>query len=116
VQCETTPASSTTSGYRPSFGGTYIYPYSAGASSNFAGTDYRVYEPHTVYRGAGAGQLVSPQGDTIAKAAPGRTSGPQPTGISAPTRPAGHAAQGTITGRSRSGFGSSFKSTGSGGK
>jgi uncharacterized protein YgiB involved in biofilm formation len=115
VQCETTPARSSTSGYRPVFAGTYLYPYAATANSNFAGGDHRVYQPYTVYQGANPGQLVTPQGDALSKAAPGRTSAPQQS-VDAPTRPAGHAAQGTITGRSRSGFGSSFKSTGHGGK
>ncbi len=116
VTCETTSTSSGSSGYRPTFGGTFIYPYTIGANSNFAGADYRVYQPHTVYQGAAAGQLVSPYGDRLPRSSPGRTTTPEPTGISAPARPMGYAAQGTITGRSRSGFGSSFKSTGSGGK
>ena len=114
IQCETT-SQSTIVGYRPRFGGVYLYPYESGAIGNFAGNDARVYQPHTVYQGANAGQFVTPQGKSVAQARSGLVSAPQPS-IDAPARPAGHAAEGTIRGRSQSGFGSTFKSTGSGGK
>ena len=115
VTCETAPASGT-SGHRPVFGGTYLYPYSAHATSNFAGNDYRVYQPHTVYQGLSSGQVVTPQGEAVSQGRSGRVSAPQPSSVDAPARPAGHAAEGTIRGRSQSGFGSTYKSTGRGGK
>lgn len=116
VRCETTPAYISSGGYRPRFGGTYLYPYWTGASSNYAGEGNRVYQPHTVYAGSTPRELITPEGSVLQNNRSGAVSAPQPTGIDAPTRPAGYSAQGTITGRSRSGFGSTFKSTGSGGK
>ncbi|MBC7515582.1 MAG: hypothetical protein H7237_03980 [Alkalinema sp. FL-bin-369] len=133
VRCETTPAYISSGGYRPRFGGTYLYPYWTGASSNYAGEGNRVYPPHTVYAGSTPREVITPEGSVLQNNRSGAVSAPQPTGIDAstrpagysaqgtitgraPTRPAGYSAQGTITGRSRSGFGSTFKSTGSGGK
>lgn len=115
VQCETAPSSGI-AGYRPIFGGTYLYPYSANATHNFAGNDYRVYQPHTVYQGLNAGQVMTPQGDAVSQVRSGRVSAPEQSSVDAPARPAGHAAEGTIRGRSQSGFGSTYKSTGRGGK
>ena len=116
VQCETAPPSSGVTGYRPIFGGTYLYPYAANATSNFAGNDYRVYQPYTVYQGLNPGQVITPQGDPVSQVRSGRVSAPQPSNIDAPARPAGYAAEGTIRGRGQSGFGSTYKSTGRGGK
>ncbi len=113
VKCET--SRSDVVGYRPSFGGAYLYPYAASATSNFAGGSSRVYQPHTVYQGMNPGQVMTPQGESLVQTKSGFVSAPQPS-VDAPSRPAGHAAQGTISGRSQSGFGSTFKSTGSGGK
>lgn len=114
VQCETSRSS--VSGYRPSFGGFYIYPYAASATNNFAGNGYRVYQPHTVYQGLNPGQIMTPQGESVVQGRSGLVSAPQQTTVDTPTRPPGHAAEGTIRGRSQSGFGSTFKSTGTGGK
>ncbi len=115
VRCETYSRSSV-SGYRPTFGGAYLYPYLANATRNFAGPDSRVYQPHTVYQGMNAGQIVTPQGESVMQARSGLVSAPPQPSVDAPTRPVGHAAEGTIRGRSQSGFGSTFKSTGRGGK
>lgn len=114
IQCETTSQSNVV-GYRPRFGGVYLYPYESGAIGNFSGNDSRVYQPHTVYQGTNLRQFVTPQGEPVVQGRSGLVSAPQPS-IDAPARPVGHAAQGTIRGRSQSGFGSTFKSTGRGGK
>ncbi len=114
VKCET--SRSDVSGYRPSFGGAYLYPYAANATNSFAGTNSRVYQPYTVYQGTNAGMVMTPQGESVTQAKSGVVSAPQQPTVDAPARPAGYAAQGTISGRSQSGFGSTFKSTGSGGK
>ncbi len=122
VQCESTPVGHTTSGYRPSFGGTYFYPYghAYGASTGFASSSHSAsshfYAPRTVYRGFDAGSVVTPQGTVLTKSNPGVAVVPQHTSLAAPPRPAGVAARGTITGRDTKGFGSTFKSTGRGGK
>lgn len=120
TQCEATPAGYVTTGYRPVFGGTYLYPYGGSYTSSsyiyMGGTNHRIYEPRTVYRSLTPGKVITSQGDVIAKNNPGRVSVPQSTSFSAPSRPQGHAARGTITGRSSTGFGSTFKSTGRGGK
>jgi uncharacterized protein YgiB involved in biofilm formation len=119
VQCEATPAGHTTSGYRPSFGGTYFYPYgnAYGASSGFASSSSHFYAPRTVYRGFDAGSVVTPQGTVLSKSNPGVAVVPRHTSLAAPARPSGYTSRGTITGRSNStGFGSTFKSTGRGGK
>jgi hypothetical protein len=129
VQCEATPVGYATSGYRPMFGGTYFYPYGRtygnpyGGSSGFAngGSSYssssHFYTPRTVYRGFDAGSVVTPQGTVLSKSNPGVAIVPQHTSLAAPARPAGYTARGTITGRSNTtGFGSTFKSTGRGGK
>jgi Protein of unknown function (DUF1190) len=127
VQCEATPVGYATSGYRPMFGGTYFYPYGStygnpyGGASGFANGSYSSsshrYTPRTVYRGFNAGSVVTPQGTVLSKSNPGVAIVPQHTTLAAPARPSGYTARGTITGRSsRTGFGSTFKSTGRGGK
>jgi uncharacterized protein YgiB involved in biofilm formation len=128
VQCEATPVGYATSGYRPMFGGTYFYPYGRiygnpyGGSSGFAnGSSYssssHFYTPRTVYRGFDAGSVVTPQGTVLSKSNPGVAIVPHHTSLAAPARPSGYTARGTITGRSNTtGFGSTFKSTGRGGK
>jgi uncharacterized protein YgiB involved in biofilm formation len=117
VQCEATPAGETTIGYRPIYGGTYIHPY----DSNYTyihdgGSQYRVYETHSVYLSSTPGRIVTPYGREISQVTTGRVSVPRHTSFTAPARPAGTSGSGTIRGRSAQGFGSSFKSTGSGGK
>jgi Protein of unknown function (DUF1190) len=118
VSCETTPANHDTTGYRPVYGGTYLYPY---AEPNwvyvyYGGIQHRVYEPCTVYRSTTAGVVVTPYGRQVNQATSGRVVAPRHTSVAAPARPAGTTAKGTIRGRSSQGFGSSFKSTGGGGK
>ncbi|MFM2431254.1 MAG: hypothetical protein RLZZ511_2467 [Cyanobacteriota bacterium] len=107
-------------GYRPRYGGSYFYPGGNPADTSpntmIDNDGNRIYRPHTVYESANFGQVVTPQGETVTKGVPGRVSAPGHMGFSAPSRPVGHAAKGTITGRSRSsGFGSSFKGGGKGG-
>jgi uncharacterized protein YgiB involved in biofilm formation len=126
VQCEATPVGYATPGYRPMFGGTYFYPYgnsygnsyggTAGFGSSSTSSSSHFYAPRTVYRGFDAGSVVTPQGTVLGKGNPGVVSVPQHTSLAAPARPAGVAARGTITGRDTKGFGSTFKSTGRGGK
>jgi uncharacterized protein YgiB involved in biofilm formation len=118
VQCETTPANAETNGYRPAYGGTYLYPYGfpSFVYLNFGGSNRSVYQPHTVFRSSQPGQVVTPFGRTVPQTSPGRVSVPRHTSVAAPQRPTGTAARGTITGRSSQGFGSTYKSTGTGGK
>jgi uncharacterized protein YgiB involved in biofilm formation len=133
VQCESTSGTQTTrytsgtqttgSGYRPRFGGAYSFPSGqpSGNSAEFSsGSGPQNLtpnpSPHTVYRGAVPGEIVTPQGEILAKPNAGLVSVPESTSMAAPSRPAGSAASGTITGRSSSGFGSTYKSTGRGGK
>jgi hypothetical protein len=109
------------SGYRPRFGGTYIYYQGNPAdvvnpNTIRTGTGQTIYRPHTVYASATPGEVVTPQGEMVATRKLGRVAAPGDLGMAAPSRPQGHAAQGTISGRNRSGFGSTFKGTGRGGK
>ena len=118
LQCEPTPRGYYNPGYRPVFGGSYFYPYGSSRFIylNLGGRTRRVYEPRTVYRSSTPGQVVTPYGRTVTKTSPGRTQAPKHTIIPAPKRPAGKAARGTIKGRGSRGFGSTYKSTGRGGK
>jgi hypothetical protein len=117
VKCEATPAGAPIAGYRPIYGGTYIDPDDANhTSSSSGGSHHRVYETHTVYQSSTPGRLVTPYGREISQTATGRVTAPRHASFTAPTRPAGTSGTGTIRGRSSQGFGSSFKSTGSGGK
>jgi uncharacterized protein YgiB involved in biofilm formation len=117
VQCEATPTGAQTAGYRPIYGGTYLdindssYTY-----INYGGSQHRIYLPRTVYQSMTPGRIVTPYGREIAQSATGRVSVPRHTTFAAPARPTGTSGAGTIRGRSSQGFGSSFKSTGSGGK
>lgn len=117
VQCEAvTPSAS--SGYRPVYGGTYFYPYNSPHYSyvNYGGYYRQVYETRPVYASNTPGQVVTAFGQTVAKTTAGRVQVPRHTMNSAPQRPEGISARGTISGRGKQGFGSSFKSTGRGGK
>ncbi len=127
VKCEIVPASDASSGqtdstqaggYRPVYGGTYISPFFFPVFTSFmyGGSPYRVYENRTVYQSRTPGSVVTPYGREISQTTTGRVSVPRHTTFAAPPRPAGTASSGTIKGRSSQGFGSSFKSTGSGGK
>lgn len=117
VKCEATPAGAPTAGYQPSYGGAYIDPYSSNYTViNTGSTHHRVYETYPVYQSTTSGRIVTPYGREIAQTATGRVKAPRHTSFTAPTRPAGVSGAGTIRGRSSQGFGSSFKSTGSGGK
>jgi uncharacterized protein YgiB involved in biofilm formation len=117
VQCEPTLAGELTAGYRPIYGGTYIDPYDANYTYiSYGGSQYRVYETRTVYLSSTPGSIVTPYGREIVQTTTGRVIVPRHTTFAAPSRPTGTAASGTIRGRSSQGFGSSFKSTGRGGK
>jgi uncharacterized protein YgiB involved in biofilm formation len=119
VQCETTPAETQTAGYRPVYGGTYIDPYDEDPSYThvyYAGSQHRVYATSPVYQSVNPGRVVTPYGREVSQLATGRVSVPRHTSFSAPSRPTGTSGSGMIRGRSSQGFGSSFKSTGSGGK
>jgi uncharacterized protein YgiB involved in biofilm formation len=118
VQCEATPTGETLAGYRPVYGGSYIDPYdtSSYVYVNYGGTQHRVYSTHTVYRSINPGSIVTPYGREISQVTTGRVSAPRHTTFTAPARPSGTSASGTIRGRSSQGFGSSFKSSGSRGK
>jgi hypothetical protein len=117
VQCESIPAGGA-AGYRPIYGGTYIDPYSEPSYTyiNYGGTQHRVYETRPVYQSTTPGNIVTPYGREIAQTTTGRIIAPRHTTFAAPSRPTGTSGSGTIRGRSSQGFGSSFKSTGSGGK
>jgi uncharacterized protein YgiB involved in biofilm formation len=119
VQCETTPAGAQTAGYHPVYGGTYIDPYDDDPSYtyiSYGGSQHRVYATHTVYQSINPGRVVTPYGREVSQITTGRVSVPRHTSFAAPSRPTGTSGSGTIRGRSSQGFGSSFKSTGSGGK
>jgi uncharacterized protein YgiB involved in biofilm formation len=117
VQCEATPAGEVTAGYRPIYGGTYIDPYDSNYTYvSYGGYQYRVYQTSTVYLSSTPGRIVTPYGREIAQTSTGRVTVPRHTTFAAPARPAGTSGSGTIEGRSSQGFGSSFKSTGRGGK
>jgi hypothetical protein len=115
VQCEPTPAGYD-NGYRPSYGGTYLY------STDYRSPNYNnhtwssIYIPRTVYRGLNPGQIVTANGQILAKTGTGRVTVPEESYLAGPPRPTGYAAQGTIMGRSNNGFGSTYKETGRGGK
>ncbi len=116
VTCEATTASSPT-GYRPAFGGTYLdTDDSSYIYVNYSGSQYRVLAPRPVYRSIRAGVIVTPYGREITQTTTGRVTVPRHTTFAAPARPTGTSAKGTIRGRSSQGFGSSFKSSGRGGK
>jgi uncharacterized protein YgiB involved in biofilm formation len=118
VQCEMTSAGASATGYRPVYGGTYFYPYheSSWVYINHGGYQHRVYETRPVYQSINAGRVVTAYGREISQTTTGRVQVPRHTTVLAPARPSGTTARGTIKGRSSQGFGSSFKSTGRGGK
>jgi hypothetical protein len=117
VQCEATPAGEATIGFRPRFGGTYLDPYESSSTYiSDGGGQYRVYESRIVYLSSTPGRIVTPYGREISQTTTGRVSVPRHTSFAPPSRPAGTSGSGTIRGRSSQGFGSSFKSTGFGGK
>ncbi len=109
----------TVQGYYPRFGGTFIYPYDPTPDFvyfYYGGINHRVYRPTTVYRSTNPDSLITPYGRTIPRYRSGaRISVPQHTRFTAPARPSGTAASGVIRGRSSTGFGSTYKSTGRGG-
>lgn len=117
LQCEVIPAGEQTTGYRPVYGGTYLDPYEPSYTYiNYGGYQHRVYETRTVYLSSTPGRVVTPYGREISQTTTGRVMVPRHTTFAAPSRPSGRSASGTIRGRSSQGFGSSFKSTGRGGK
>ncbi len=111
VKCEPTEG-----GYRPIFGGAYIYPGSNHYLPIFlGGTERRVYVPSTVYSGDRAGTWVTPYGRSITQHYVGSVQVPRHTQFTAPARPAAVQGTGLISGRGQSGFGSTYKATGRGG-
>lgn len=118
VRCEATRPGEQPAGYRPVYGGTYIEPYYSPSYVYifYGGSQHRVYETRTVYQSTTPGNIVTPYGREISQSNTGRVTVPRHTTFAAPSRPTGTSATGTIRGRSSQGFGSSFKSTGSGGK
>jgi uncharacterized protein YgiB involved in biofilm formation len=118
LQCEATLAGEQLAGYRPVYGGTYINPYEDPSYTyiSYGGYQHRVYSSQTVYLSSTPGKVVTPYGREISQLTTGRVTAPRHTTLAAPSRPTGTSASGTIRGRSSQGFGSSFKSTGSGGK
>jgi uncharacterized protein YgiB involved in biofilm formation len=117
IKCEAAPAGELSAGYRPIYGGTYIDPYYPNYTYiNYGGYRHRVYETRTVYQSSTPGRFVTPYGREISQTTTGRVTAPRHTTFAAPARPTGTSGTGTIRGRSSQGFGSSFKSTGRGGK
>lgn len=117
VRCEPTPSYYQTPGYRPIFGGAYFYPYGNPIYIYSGGVRRRVYQPATVYLGTTTNRVVTPNGHTMTQTKTGKVTTSKSVTAPAPSRPAGIAAKGTISGRSSTrGFGSSFKGTGRGGK
>jgi uncharacterized protein YgiB involved in biofilm formation len=116
VKCESAPAGA--AGYRPVYGGTYIDPYDRPSYVyvSYGGRQHRVFQSHIVYRSSSPGHIVTPYGRQLAQGNFGQVTVPRHTTFGSPSRPNGTAGRGTIRGRSSSGFGSSFKGTGSGGK
>ena len=165
AECETTTTNSQNY-YRPSYGGSYFYPYRAAnfIFFNYGGTNRRIYQPYPVYQSTTPGNVVTSTGRTIPQttsgsvtvprhtsfSTPARSGGTTPvqsttttpsrstttnrstpsTGtstvtpnrststpnVSTPSRPTTTPARGTVNGRGNSGFGSTFKGTGRGGK
>ncbi len=118
VECEVIPAGGQSAGYRPRYGGSYIDPYNDPSYTyiNYGGHQHRVYETRTVYLSSTPGRVITPYGREISQVNTGRVIAPRHTTFAAPARPTGASGSGTIRGRSSQGFGSSFKSTGRGGK
>ena len=117
VQCEATPANAQENGYRPIYGGTYIDTYDPTYTYiMYGGRQYQVHPGQPVYQSMNPGSIVTPYGREIAQSTTGRVSAPRHTTFALPARPTGTSAIGTIRGRSSQGFGSSFKSSGDGGK
>lgn len=120
LKCEPTQnAGSNNAGYySPRFGGGFFFPYGGPSYSyiNYGGMQRQVYQPRTVYEGLTPGQVVTPNGQTLAQNGSGQVKAPTYTQTAAPARPKGTAARGTVSGRGSKGFGSTFKGTGRGGK
>lgn len=106
VQCEPTPNGYHTRSYRPIWGGYYYYYY-----PYYVGGGYRS-GIHSVYTGSSPNQVVSPTGRQLTPPQTnGRVSVPPSITAPAPGRPSGTAGKGAISGRSSTGFGSSFTGT-----
>jgi Protein of unknown function (DUF1190) len=121
-RCEATPVGYYTSGYRPVFGGTYFYYGSPDYVYVYRGsTRYQVYRPRTVYYSRDNNRVVTASGTSFSRSSPGRVKIPRQTtpntsNLRSTPRPKGQAASGAVKGRGSNGFGSTFKSTGKGGK
>ena len=119
LECEPSPTAQNTGYYQPRFGGSYFYPFGGRTEYvyvNYQGSQRKLYKPSTVYQSATPGQVVTPNGRVVTNGTTGTVKAPLHTTVPAPPRPQGTAAKGTITGRGSQGFGSTYKSTGSGGK
>ncbi|MGB3766399.1 MAG: DUF1190 domain-containing protein [Phormidesmis sp.] len=119
LECEPSPDAQNTGYYQPRFGGSYFHPFGLVPSFillNYAGSQRRLYQPSTVYQSSTPGQVVTPNGQVISNRQSGVVTAPRHTAAPAPARPKGTAARGTIRGRGSQGFGSTYKSTGRGGK
>ncbi len=118
VRCEPTPRNYDTPGYRPIFGGYYLYPFSNRYQTiYYGGVERRVFQPYTVYESSTPNRVVTPNGRAVSRTTTGKVQVPKHVTNPAPARPAGTAARGTISGRSSGrGFGSTFRGTGRGGK
>ncbi|MEM9216213.1 MAG: hypothetical protein AAGD25_17935 [Cyanobacteria bacterium P01_F01_bin.150] len=156
AECETT-TNNTQTYYRPTYGGSYFYPYRTPSFFffNYGGTNHRVYQPYPVYQSSIPGNVVTSTGQTVSQSTSGRVTVPRYTNfstpsnsgnrstttnrtpsttpstgtstttprrspstpsVSTPQRPTTSPARGSVNGRGSSGFGSTFKGTGRGGK
>ena len=140
VECEAQGVSceNTSSGYRPRYGGSYFYPYgSTRRYTNDSGRDNnrRAYETPKPDRNSYADDYYNPDSNTTTTS-PNSTRSNSTTGTTitspnstrsnsnstntttttTPKRPSSKSGRGAIKGRSSRGFGSTYRSTGKGGK
>ena len=112
VQCEPTPPGSPVIGFRPVFGGVFYDPFSPPI---FVGGGYYP-RPIYVYNSLSSRTtFVTVSGHSV-KVNGGRATAPSSHVSTTPTRTTKHSATGSLRGRGSRGFGSTFKSTGRGGK
>lgn len=118
LECEPSTAART-GYYQPRFGGSYFYPFGGRTEYiyvNYQGSQRRLYQPSLVYQSSTPGQVVTPSGQVVTTKTTAPVSAPRSNTVASPPRPVGTPATGAVTGRSSTGFGSTYKSTGSGGK
>jgi len=134
---------STSVGYRPAFGGAYYYNRPDYVYIYRGGNRHRVYRPRTVYYSRDSDRVVTPSGRSFSRSRTGKVVIPRSnTGSTSKnktnrrsttrttpssrkthtrsktrtTRPKSKPARGAVKGRGSKGFGSTYKSTGRGGK